>query len=179
VLGVPSGLGAVGAFCLALGVAAAALFWWRRGDRFPKDTLERAAAIALTLTAALGPYLVWRIVEDLRVTVAMSSYDRQVAGPVQAYLQPYLLDPVRDIIPPGATYAVATGARVRQQAARDGFAPLAMITLFPRRSVAEPGKADWVIAWGTPIRRVAPMSRVVVARPPQAGYPAVVVGRVR
>ena len=71
------------------------------------------------IVIARSPYLAWRVVQDLRVTTAMTSYDRSVAGPVQAYLQPYLLDPVRGIIPAEATYATVVGA-VSRTTMRDG-----------------------------------------------------------
>jgi len=131
------------------------------------------------LTLATAPYFAWRIIEDLRVTTAMTSYELSVSGPVQAYLQPYLLDPVANIIPPGATYATIVGPGVPHAEARGGFGPLAMITLFPRKAVADPRQADWVIAWGTKLRGVIPVDDVIVARPAQAGRPAVLVGRVR
>lgn len=178
-LGIPSGLGLAGASLLLAGILVVAVAVWRRRASFPPDLVGRAGAVCLLLTLAVVPYLAWRIVEDLRVTTAMSSYDLSVAGPVQAYLQPYLLDPVRELIPPGATYATVTGAGVEQDTARTAFPALAMTTLFPRRSVADPRRADWVIAWGTPLKGVAPFEKVIVARPAQAGYPAVVVGRVR
>jgi len=179
VLGVPSGLGAVGAGLLVLGFVVVGIAAWYRRAWFPADVLGRSAALCLAITAAAGPYLVWRVVEDLRVTTAMTPYDRSVAGPVQAYLQPYLLDPVARIIPPGASYMTVAGSGVRYGPARDAFGALAMIRLFPRRAVADPAHADWVIAWGTPLTRVANVQRTIVARPAQAGYPPVLVGRVR
>ena len=42
-----------------------------------------------------GPFLVWRVVEDLCVTTALDAYERRESGPIQAFLQPYLLDGVR------------------------------------------------------------------------------------
>ena len=83
---------------------------------------------------AAAPYLIWRVVSDLRTTTAMTPYDRSVAGPVQAYLQPYLLDPVKAIIGPGDTYATVVGDGVPYQPAREAFPSLALQTLFPRIS---------------------------------------------
>jgi hypothetical protein len=179
VLGVPSGFGVTGAACLLCGLLIAAIAAWRRRASIPSDLTGRAATVCLVLTMAAVPYFAWRIVEDLRVTTAMTSYDLSVAGPVQAYLQPYLLDPVARIIPPNATYATVEGPGVPYAGARDAFASLAMITLFPRKAVADPRQADWVIAWGAKLRGVVPVSGLTVARPAQAGYPAVLVGRVR
>jgi hypothetical protein len=179
VLGVPSGLGVAGAAVLVGGFLVAGLAAWLRRSSLPTDPLGRAAAACLVLTLAAAPFFAWRIVEDLRVTTNMTAYDRSVAGPVQAYLQPYLLDPVARIIPPGATFATIEGPRVPQVVARDAFPSLAMIALFPRTAVADPRQADWVIAWGTNLHGLVPAGRVIVARPAQAGYPAVLVGRRR
>lgn len=178
-LGVPSGLSLAGAVCLLGGLLVAGLAAWLRRSALPADVIGRVAAACIVLTLATEPYFAWRIVEDLRVTTNMTSYDRSVAGPVQAYLQPYLLNPVARIIPPGATFATVEGPSVAHVEARDAFPALAMITLFPRTAVADPQRADWVIAWGTNLHGIVPAGRVIVARPAQAGYPAVLVGRRR
>lgn len=178
-LGVPSGFGMVGVPFLLIGILATAIVSWRRRASFPSDLVGRAASASLLFTFAVTPYLAYRVAEDIRVTSSMTAYDLSVAGPVQAYLQPYLLDPLRTIIPPGETYATATGPGVPYAAARGAFSALAMTTLFPRRAIGDPRRADWVISRGTPLRQVAPVERVIVARPAQAGYPAVLVGRVR
>ena len=177
-LGIPSGFGLTGATLLLAGILAVTIVaWWRRAS-LPPDVLGRAASACLLFTLAVSPYLAYRIAEDIRLTSSMSSYDLSVAGPVQAYLQPYLLDPLRTIIPPGDTYATVTGAGVPYSTARDAFGALAMTTLFPRKEVADPRRADWVIAWGTPLDGVAPVEKVIIARGAQGGYPAVLVGRV-
>ena len=177
-LGIPSGFGLAGATLLFAGILAVAIVTWRRRASLPSDGIGRAASACLLFTLAVTPYLAYRIAEDLRLTTSMSAYDLSVAGPVQAYLQPYLLDPLRTIIPPGDTYATVTGPGVPYATARDAFPALALTTLFPRKAIADPRRADWVIAWGTPLHDVAPVERVIVARGAQGGYPAVLVGRV-
>jgi hypothetical protein len=131
----------------------------------------------LLVVVGAAPYLAWRIVSDLRVTTKMTPYDRSVAGPVQAYLQPYLLDPVTAIIPPGATYATAVGDAVPYRTARRAFPSLALQTMSPRISTA-PANAEWIVAWGVDPRSVAHVGRVVVARAASGVYPAVRVARV-
>ncbi|MGH3002127.1 MAG: hypothetical protein ACRDM1_05595 [Gaiellaceae bacterium] len=177
-LGVPSQPGAAGYAVLLLGFAAviALAFVWRR--RRPRDAVGGIAACACAIVVAVAPYVIWRIVEDLRVTTAMSAYDRSVSGPVQAYLQPYLLDPVRGIIPPHATYATAVGTGVPYDTARRAFPSLALETLFPRIS-KPPREAQWIVAWGTAPGSVAPVGRVIVARRASGAYPALLVARVR
>ena len=176
-LGVPSRPGAAGLAALVLGLAVAFALAWRFRSRRPTDRADLWAAIALLAVVAAGPYLVWRVVSDLRVTTAMTAYDRSVAGPVQAYLQPYLLDSVVRIIPPGDTYATAVGDAVPYSAARAAFPSLALQTLYPRISTV-PARADWIVAWGTDPRAVAPVGHVIVARPASGVYPAVRVARV-
>jgi hypothetical protein len=177
VLGVPSRPGGAGEAALALGIAAALFVLWRLRGRRPSGTAELWAATALLAVVASAPYLVWRVVQDLRTTTAMTAYDRTVAGPVQAYLQPYLLDSVTKIIPPGDTYATAVGDAVPYGVARQAFPSLALQTLFPRVSVA-PAQADWIVAWGVDPRSVAHVGGVIVARPASGVYPAVRVARV-
>ncbi len=177
-LGVPSHPGAAGLAALVLGIAAVAIIALRLRARWPADTGERLAVGAITVVAAVAPYLVWRVVSDLRVTTAMTPYDRSVAGPVQAYLQPYLLDPVTKIIGPDDTYATVVGDGVPYQPARQAFPSLALQTLFPRISTT-PARATWIVAWGTEPGSVAPVGRVIVARAAAGAYPALLVAKVR
>jgi len=177
-LGVPSHPGAVGYAVLALGVLVTLLAVLALRGRWPQESVERLAVVSIAIVVAIAPYVAWRVVEDLRVTTAMGSYDRSVAGPVQAYLQPYLLDPVRTIIPPGATYATVVGPGVPYDTAKRAFPSLALETLFPRVSKA-PREAQWIVAWGAAPGSVAPVGRVIVARRASGTYPALLVARVR
>ena len=177
-LGVPSHPGAAGFAALLFGIAVVAVAVFRLRSRWPAESVERLAAAAALIVVAAAPYLVWRVVSDLRTTTAMTPYERGVAGPVQAFLQPYLLDPVRQIIGPGNTYATVVGDRVPYQPARQAFPSLALQTLFPRISTT-PDRAQWIVAWGADPRSVAPVGRVIVARAAAGAYPAVLVARVR
>jgi len=180
-LGVPGSPGAVGTALLVLGLALAAAGFWlaRRRGLVPLDLAGRVSAAAFALTLGVGPFVTWRIVEDLRVTTALDSYERRESGPIQAFLQPYLLDGVHELIPPGATYATAVSDAVPYEPARAAFPALALRELFPRRTVADPARADWIVAWGIDPRRLAPVDGVVVARKKSGVYPAVYVARVR
>jgi hypothetical protein len=178
-LGVPGSPGVLGWILLVLGLvgaaAAAGFFLARRRPGLAGSALVVCAATTL----GVGPFLVWRIIEDMRYTTGLDAYERNAAGPIQAFLPGYLLDPVRRIVPRDATYATAVGDKVPHSAAHVGFPPLALTTLFPRLSVDDPRKADFVIAWGTDPRRLAPVSRVVVARGALGPLPSVVVATVR
>lgn len=177
-LGVPSHPGAAGLAALLLGILVVAAVVVRLRARRPTETVERLAVASVIVIAAVAPYLVWRVASDLRTTTAMTPYERSVAGPVQAYLQPYLLDPVKQIIGPGDTYATVVGDRVPYPPARQAFPSLALQTLFPRRSTT-PGRAEWIVAWGADPGSVAPVGRVIVARAAAGAYPALLVARVR
>src|SRR5436190_3785953 len=141
-LGVPGSPGAVGWALLLAGLLAAAASGYRFRARLPREPIAAAAAVSLLVTAGAAPFLAWRIVDDLRYTTKLTPYDRSVAGPVQAYLQPYLLDRVPLLIPAGDTYATAVGDSVRYYAARKAFPALALQTLFPRISTT-PDRAQW------------------------------------
>ena len=132
-LGIPAHPGAIGYGLLLLGTLIMA-FEWRVLRRRPQgDAGDRAAALVTAAVVAIAPYVGWRVVEDLRVTTGMTSYERAVSGPVQAYLQPYLLDSVRAIIPPGATYATVVGPGVRFGAAAQAFPVTRAASSFPAR----------------------------------------------
>ncbi len=177
-LGVPSSPGAAGLAALVLGVLAVGVVALRLRSRWPTDLIERLAAAVAVVVVAAAPYLVWRVVSDLRTTTAMTPYDRGVAGPVQAYLQPYLLDPVKRLLGPTDTYATVVGAGVPYAPARQAFPSLALQVLFPRVSTA-PRRARWIVAWGADPRSVAKVGKVIVARPAVGAYPALLVARVR
>jgi hypothetical protein len=171
-LGLPASPGPLGYTLIALGGVVALVFarvTWRRGPA--------AAVVCLAVTVGAAPFLVWRIVEDLRFTTAMTAYDRGVAGPVQAYLQPYLLDEVARRMPAGDTYATAVGNAVPYPTARKAFPALAQQSLFPRVST-DPSRADWVVAWGVDPRTVTAVTDVIVARPRSGPNPPVYLARV-
>lgn len=158
-------------------VLAASVAFAIRG-RLPRQGTALAATLTLLCTAATIPVAVERIVTDLRVTTRMGAYNASVAGPVQAYLQPYLLDRVEQLLPKGASYVAIAGPGVTEPTARLAFPGLALDTLFPRLSVADPRTADWIVAWGANPRAFAPVSKVIVARRAEGSIPAVLVAKV-
>lgn len=179
-LGLPSSPGAVGAVLLVLGVVVGLAVVWRVARGAPGDRAATAiVALCLGTTVGAGPFVAWRIVEDIRFTSSLDDDYRRGAGPIDSYLQPYLLDPVAELLPRDATYHAVVAASGIRDAARSAFRPLALTALFPRRSVSSPGKAGWIVAWGIDPRTVADVRRVVVAREAQAGYPPVYVAEVR
>src|SRR5215216_5199329 len=161
-LGLPSRPGALGLALLALGLAAAIVFGARFLREHARTPLVLACSVCAAATLGSAPFFVWRLVEDVRYTTSLNRSDYDGAGPIQAFLQPYLLDTVPALIPRGDTYMTAVGAGVPYDAARKAFPSLALQTLFPRISVASARDADWVVAWGVDPRSVAPVRRVVV-----------------
>src|SRR5262249_37808084 len=160
VLGVPSSPGAAGYLLLAFGlvVAVGALVVLR--DRLRAIPLVEAAALGcLVVTAGATPYLVWRVVEDLRYTTRLDAYSGAAAGPIQASLPGHLVGGAVPLVPRGATYATAVGANIPWSQARAAFPSLALQTLFPRRSVSDRRTADYVVTWGVRPAAVAPVTR--------------------
>ena len=166
---------------MLLGVGAVAsvvvvvLFW----GRLRRLELPVAAAwVCLVVTCCLAPFIARRFVQDLRVTTRLHGYDRAAAGPVQAYLPGYLIDNARTVIPAGATFATVVSDAVPWAPARAAFPSLVMQTLFPRVSVKDPKRAEFLVTWGIPPARVVPVSRSWRVRARAGAYPAVFVGRV-
>ncbi len=180
-LGLPRTGSPAGVFLLAVGltVAFAVAFAFRRRLPAPRGVLGAAAALALIGTLGLAPFLAWRYVEDMRYTTSLDSNYRNGAGPIQAFLQPYLLDDVPSLIPPGDTFYAAVGDRVPYPTARKAFPSLAVGKLLPRRSVASPRRADWIVAWGIDPASLAPVGPVRVVRPRSGTLPPLVLAKVR
>jgi len=179
VLGLPASPGPIGTALLVLGLLAAAIaavVIWRRTRL---ALIETAVLACAAVTLGAGPYLVWRIVEDVRYTSGLDDFTLEGIGPIQAYLQPYLLDRAATLLPARATYATAVGDAVPYPTARRAFPQLALTRLFPRVSVADPRQADWLLAWGVDPRSVVSVSKVLVARPAAGVYPALYVAKVR
>ncbi len=178
-IGVPGSPGAIGWLLLVLGVLAGVTVArpaWRRlsGGGLVVDL----ALCSVLVTAAVAPYLVWRFVQDLRYTTGLDAYSARAAGPIEVYLPGYLADGAGHYVPRGATYAVVVGNRVPWSQAKAAFPALVQQGLFPRRSVATPGAADYVVTWGIKPAAVVGVNRVWTVRRPFGAYPGVYVGRV-
>jgi hypothetical protein len=178
VLGLPESPGLVGGTLLVLGLLAAAAcasFVLRRGRWRADWPLVVCAAVTL----GAGPFLAWRIVEDVRYTTSLDAYERSAAGPIQAFLPGYLLDGVDRALPRDARYATVVGDSVPYETARTAFHALALTSLFPRVSVARPRPGDWIVAWGVDPSTVAPVTGSRVVRPRTGPLPPIRIARVR
>lgn len=177
-VGVPAASAATTALLVLAGLVAALVLARPAYRRFrPTGSEELLVAGALVVAVVALPWIGWRFVEDLSYTTKLDGYAARNAGPIQAYLPGYLADGAAKAIPPGATWATAVGGASANSIARQAFPSLVLVTLFPRAS-APPSKAGWIVGWGAPPNRVAPVSRVQVVHPRQGPLPPVVVGKV-
>ena len=144
----------------------------------PASLEERVVALAVLALVISVPYLVWRIVEDVRYTARLDPYERRAAGPIQAFLPGYLVDGARAIVPPGDTYSTAVSASVPSAVARKAFPSLVMMSLFPRRSASRLD-AQWLLAWGVSRQELAPLGRIYVVHAALGPLPPVLAVRVR
>jgi len=153
-LGLPTGVGAVGAALLACGLAAAAALAAASWSRLRAGLGSGAPALvaALALVSALGPapFLAYRIVQDLRYTTAIPGRVAERMGAYEGFLDGAAFDLVVAAIPPGDTFYAEF---VKEQGGLN-FLPWAQTALLPRIAVADPGEADWILTYGVDPRRV-------------------------
>jgi hypothetical protein len=178
VLGVPaaSALTLAALFLVGLVLAVSLCVVLRRS--WPATLEERAVAVAVLALVVSAPYIAWRVVEDVRYTTKLDAYQRQSAGPIQAFLPGYLVQRAAAIVPPSGTYSTLVGPSAANAIARKAFPSLVMVSLFPRRS-APPSEAGWIIVWGVPRDRAARLGRVYVVQPALGPLPPVYAVRVR
>lgn len=164
-----------------MGICVAALvlgiYSRRLRERRPRTATGLVAVVALVVAGGALPLDVWRIAQDVRYTTQLNEDEREGAGPIQAFLQPYLLDDAARVLPLDATYAAVAGAGVPYSTAREAFPPLALSVLFPRVS-REPAAAEWIVAWGADPSAFAPVDDVRTVTPRSGQYPPVLVARV-
>lgn len=175
-LGVPPASHATLAALVLAGIVVAAAAFVPLRARLGAAPPGKAALAAALVTVAAVPYAGWRIVEAVRFAHGLDAYERAAAGPIQAYLPGYLADGVARVVPRNATYATVVGDAVPYSTAQKAFPALVLDAAFPRVS-APPARAGWIVAWGAPPRRAAPVQRPVVVHPRQGNLPPVVVAR--
>jgi hypothetical protein len=179
-LGLPETSSPAGLALLALGLVLALIAAHRARQRMSSRGILATSLLAcLALTFGVGPFLVWRVVEDIRYTTSLDANYRNGAGPIQAFLRPYFLDDVPALIPRSDTYYAIAGSAVPYATARKAFPLLALDKLFPRRSAATAREADYIVAWGVAPSSLAPVGPVRVASPASGSLPPLFVARVR
>lgn len=156
---------------LAVGLlAAAALVVFGRGRVAaelgvpPLSVVSLATLVTLASTVAAGPFVLWRVVEDIRYTSRLTSEQAERVPADVNGIDEEVLERVRTIVPPDATYAIAAG-----RAVADRERPLrtwSTLSLLPRIPVSDPEDAEWVVTWGLPPSRLGvdvADERVIVA----------------
>jgi hypothetical protein len=187
VLALPNEVGGVELVLLfagaLVGVAAA---WAARGrllDLLPAAPARPSVAlvVAAALAAAVGaaPLTVWRVAHDIRYTSGISRPVAERIGAYENYLDGSVFDEIAAAIPPQDTYYVTAANSIEPDRARGAFRVWALTALLPRRAVARPGQARWLVTWGIDPRKlgvaVADVRRV---REPGHGLPATWLARV-
>jgi hypothetical protein len=160
VLGLPAEPGAVGAIMLVLGLVAAAalvLFGRRRIAAELGVPLRSAVSLAtiatLATTVLAGPFVLWRVVEDIRYTSRLTTVQAEEIGADMNSLDEQVFDRVRALVPPDATYAIEADPDIDWRA-REALPKWAAYSLVPRVRVEDAARADWVVSWGVPLSRL-------------------------
>ena len=145
---------------LALGLAAAAalvLFGRSRIARELGVPLRSPVALAtlatLATTVAAGPFVLWRVVEDIRYTSRLTAQQAEEIGANMNGLDERVFDRVRELVPPDATYAIEAAPGLDRRI-REALPKWAAFSLLPRVPVADLERADWIVSWGVPPSRL-------------------------
>jgi hypothetical protein len=156
VLGLPAEPGAVGAIMVVLGLVAAAalvLFGRRRIAAEVGAPLRSAVALAtlatLATTVAAAPFVLWRVVEDIRYTSRLTTVQAEEIGADMNGLDEQVFERVRAMVPSDATYAIAVDPDLHWRQ-REALPKWAGFSLLPRVRVDDPARADWIVSWGVP-----------------------------
>ena len=182
--GLPQSPGAVGFVLLLVGLSGGAVFAWLIRERVlaAVDGVRGIAAIVLLLTATtLGaaPFVVWRIVEDIRYTSGIDPWLAPRYGVSVSGVHPEIFDNALKHIPPGDTYYLATKPGVAF-GARTSFRQWALGYLLPRIAVAQADRAQWILTLGVNPRTVGPpVTRVWRLKESVNGLPPAYLGEVQ
>jgi hypothetical protein len=160
VLGLPAEPGAAGTIMLALGIAAAVAFVLLARGRVaaelgvPLRSRVAVATVAVLATMlAAGPFVLWRVVEDIRYTSRLTSQQAEEVGAGRYGIDERVFARVRQLVPPDATYAVEAGPSIGERT-RVALPFWAAFTLAPRVRVEDPRRAEWIVTWGLPPERL-------------------------
>lgn len=170
-LALPAHPGRVGSALLALGLlvgAGVAILVWRRlrptlAGADAGTAVTALVAFVLGSTVAAGPFVAWRIVQDVRYTSKLTRAEAERAGGESAHVDPQVIEALGRRIPRGGTYAVVASPVVGGQIT--AFTQWAGYSLLPRTQVASPAQAQWILSWDRDPRalgvRIASLSKQV------------------
>jgi hypothetical protein len=137
------------------------------------------AAAALATAVGLAPFTAWRVAQDIRYTSGISRPVAERIGAYENYLDGSAFDDIAAAIPPGETYYATASDRIEPERAREAFPYWASTALLPRRAVARPDEARWLVTWGVhPGRLGVAVADVRRVRGPKHGFPPTWVARV-
>jgi hypothetical protein len=156
-IALPSEPGVAGLAVLAGGLVLGAALGWRAWRRLRLLLLEqgrpgRLAAVLLALTfavsASTAPYYAWRIVQDLRYTTRLSRDVAERIGAFESFLDARAFDVLRERIPADDSFYVRAKENLELAPATFAFRAWALASLLPRRAVADPWRANWLVTLG-------------------------------
>jgi hypothetical protein len=128
---------------------------WRRALAPLGRATGLIAAAALAGGVAAAPVTAWRIVEAVRYSTSLPAPVARDWPDYHNYLEPKVYQELRRVIAAGETYAVAVAPDIEPLAARAAFTGWPLATLLPRRAVADPREADWLVTWGVDPRTLS------------------------
>jgi hypothetical protein len=156
VQGLPEEIGPLAAALLVLGCALGAVYALHvhrllatafAASGVTGAVASWAVAAALAVGVGVTPFVVWRVVEDLRYTTGLGDWLAQRYGVSVSEIHPAAYDRLLQLVGPGDTYAVREDPRLGKEV-RDAFEQWALTTLLPRRAVADLDHADWLVTLG-------------------------------
>jgi hypothetical protein len=145
---------------LVLGLAAAAALLLLAPARIAaelgvpvRSAVSLATLATLATTVAAGPFVLWRVVEDIRYTARLTTQQAEEIGANMNGLDERVFDRIRALVPPDATYAIEAAPDIDWRR-REALPKWAGFSLLPRIRVEDPARADWVVSWGVPPSRL-------------------------
>jgi hypothetical protein len=137
------------------------------------------AAAALATAVGLAPFTAWRVAQDIRYTSGISRPVAERIGAYENYLDGSAFDDIAAAVPPRATYYVTADEGIEPERARSAFSVWAYTALLPRRAVARPDEAGWLVTWGVhPSELGVPVDDVRRVRESKYGFPPAWLARV-
>lgn len=108
---------------------------------------------ALALTVAGAPFTTWRVLEDIRETAPISAQHARYVGAETKLIDGDLAERIGSGIPEDDTYYVAVAPSAYSEI-QESLALWLGYALAPRRRVADPRDAHWIVTWGAPPARL-------------------------
>ena len=143
-------------------------FKTRIRGRVSQSVALGALALAVALALWHFPGAFSKVSRDTGGLERAGALDRRLAGARNVDVDTRVFVEARRLIPEQAAYAVVTGreADVSTPVTLAAIRPFAAYWLLPRRQLADPAEADWVVSYGGDLRRLGLSYRRVVEAAP-------------